>query len=92
MLVIQSGNSNKVVVLHLGFPRGSDGKAPAYDAGDPALIPGWGRSPGEGKETAAHSNVHAWRSHGPRTLVDYNPWGRKESDTTERLHLLRLGH
>ena len=25
------------------------------------------------------------KSHGPRSLVGYNPWGRKESDTTERL-------
>ena len=24
-------------------------------------------------------------SHGQRTLVGYSPWGRKESDTTERL-------
>ena len=27
-------------------------------------------------------------SHGQRSLVGYSPWGRKESDTTERLHLL----
>ena len=27
---------------------GSDGKASAYNAGDPGLIPGLGRSPGEG--------------------------------------------
>ena len=26
-------------------------------------------------------NPHGWRS-----LVGYSPWGRKESDTTERLH------
>jgi len=26
------------------------------------------------------------KSHGPRSLVGYCPWGRKESDTTERLH------
>ena len=26
------------------------------------------------------------KSHGRRSLVDYSPWGRKESDTTERLH------
>ena len=26
------------------------------------------------------------KSHGLRSLVGYNPWGRKESDTTERLH------
>ena len=25
------------------------------------------------------------KSHGPRSLVGYNPWGRKESDTPERL-------
>ena len=25
-------------------------------------------------------------SHGWKSLVGYNPWGRKESDTTERLH------
>jgi len=26
------------------------------------------------------------KSHGERGLVGYSPWGRKESDTTERLH------
>ena len=30
------------------FPGGSDGKASAYNAGDPGLIPGWGRASGEG--------------------------------------------
>ena len=30
------------------FSGGSDGKASAYNAGDPGLIPGWGRSSGEG--------------------------------------------
>ena len=24
------------------------------------------------------------KSHGPRSLVGYNPWGHKESDVTER--------
>ena len=28
------------------------------------------------------------KSYGWRSLADYSPWGRKESDTTERLHLL----
>ena len=31
------------------FPGGSDGKASAYNVGDPGSIPGSGRSPGEGK-------------------------------------------
>ena len=30
------------------FPGGSDGEATAYNAGDLGLIPGWGRSSGEG--------------------------------------------
>jgi len=30
------------------------------------------------------------KSHGPRSLVGYSPWDRKESDTTERLHFTSL--
>ena len=30
------------------------------------------------------------KSHGGRSLVDCNPWVRKESDTTERLHYYTL--
>ena len=30
----------------LGFPGGSEGKASAWNVGDPGLIPGSGRSPG----------------------------------------------
>ena len=33
---------------NMDFPGGSDGKAFAYNAGDPGSIPGLGRSPGEG--------------------------------------------
>ena len=28
------------------------------------------------------------KSHGQKSLVGYSPWGRKESDMTERLHSL----
>ena len=34
--------------VFLGFPCGSAGKESACNAGDLGLIPGWGRSPGEG--------------------------------------------
>ena len=34
--------------LICGFPCGSDGKQSACNGGDPGLIPGLGRSPGEG--------------------------------------------
>ena len=42
-----------------GFPGGSDGKGSACSAGDPGLIPGQGRSSGEG-----HGNTDggAWRA------------------------------
>ena len=43
----------------MSFPGGSDGKASAYNVGDPGSIPGSGRSPGEGNAT--HSSVLAWR-------------------------------
>ena len=29
-------------------------------------------------------------SHGQRCLVGYSPWGRKESDTTERFHIMYI--
>ena len=35
-------------VTPLGFPGGSGGKEFTCNAGDPGLIPGLGRSPGEG--------------------------------------------
>ena len=35
-------------IKEMGFLGGSDGKASVYSAGDPGLIPGSGRSPGEG--------------------------------------------
>ena len=30
--------------------------------------------------------------HGQRSLIRYSPWGSKESDTTERLHLSHFSH
>ena len=37
------------------------------------------------KEMATHSSTLG-ESPGPRSLVGYSPWGRRESDTTERFH------
>ena len=37
-----------ILMIHYGFPDGSDGKASACNVGDPSSIPGLGRSPGEG--------------------------------------------
>ena len=32
---------------------------------------------------ATHSSILAGKSHGQRSLVDYSPWGVKESDMTK---------
>ena len=69
------------LLITKGFPGGSDGKASVYNAGDPGSIPGLGKSPGEGI-----AGLLPGKSHGQRSLLGYHPWGRKESDTTERLH------
>ena len=46
-------------MLLVGFPGGSVGKESVCNAGDPGLIPGSGRSPGEG--IGYHSSILAWR-------------------------------
>ena len=71
----------------------------------PAMWETWVQSLGWedplGKEMATHSSILAWRipwmedlggleSHGWRSLVGYSPRGRKESETTERLHFTSL--
>ena len=68
-----------------GFPGGSDGKVSACNTGDTGLIPGLGRSPGEGNGNSLQYS-YLEKSHGWRSLLGYSPWGRKESDMTERLH------
>ena len=42
------------------------------------------------KEMTIYSSILAWKIHGWKSLVGYSPWGRKESDTTERLHSTSL--
>ena len=64
--------------VFLGFPCGSAGKEYACSAGDLGLIPGLGRSPGEGKG-------YALQYSGLENSIDCSPWGCKESDMTEQL-------
>ena len=71
----------------LGIPGGSDGTASVYNVGDPGSSPGLGRSLGEGNGNPLQYYCLE-KSHGQRSLVGYSLWGRKESDTTEQLHVL----
>ena len=62
-----------------GFPRGLEGKASACNVGDPGSIPWLGRSTGEG-------NGNPLQYCCLENPMDGGARGRKELDTTERLH------
>ena len=82
--------SNRALSIHViyytrGFPGSSVVKNPsanAEDTGDMSSIPGSGRSPGGGNGNPLHYSCLE-KSHGHRSLADYSPRGRRESDTTE---------
>ena len=64
------------------FPGGVSGEGPpaiAGDVRDSGLIPGLERSPGGGHDNPLQCSCLE-NHHGQRS-----PWGRQESDTTERL-------
>ena len=58
----------------MGFPDGSDGKESSCSVGDLGLIPGLGRSPGEGKGYPRQYSCLE-NPHGQRTMAGYSPWG-----------------
>ena len=66
------------------FPGGSDIKESSCNAGDPGLIPGFGRSPGEG-------NVNPLQCSCLENPMDrgacmyYHPWDCKESVMSARV-------
>ena len=63
----------------MDFPGDSDGKASAYNAGDPGLIPGLGRPPGEGNGTPL--SIPVWKI----------PW-TEESYGLQSIGSQRVGH
>ena len=69
------------------FPGGPGGKESTCNAGDPGVIPGWGRSLGEGN--GCSSSILTWRIPCSEMLEGYRSWGRRESGLTE---LLTLSH
>ena len=52
-------------------------KNPAASAGDTGLIPGLGKSPGEGNGNPPQ--YLTGKSHGQKSLAGYSPWGSQKS-------------
>ena len=77
-----------VYLLALGFPGGSVSKESACNVGDLGLIPGLGRSPGEGSGNLPPVFLLG-EFHGQRSLLGYSPWVTG-SDMTEWFSLLHF--
>ena len=74
-ILINSGKlENCPKILLVGGSSGD--KESAYNEEDPGLIPGSGRSPGEGNDNAFQYPCLG-KSHGQRNLLGYIPWGLK---------------
>ena len=86
MTFLEAGYTYYLLTFFIGygFPGGSDGKASVYNAGDQGSIPGSRRFPGEGNGNPLQYSC----LENPMDGGAWCPWGRKESDTTERLHFL----
>ena len=73
-----------VHTIYQPLPGGSDGKESACNAGDWDLIPGLGRSLGEGNSYSLQYSCLE-KSHGQRSLAGYRSWGHEELYMTEGL-------
>ena len=79
----------------VNFPGGSDGKASVYNAGDPGLIPGLGRSLEEGNGNPLQYSCLEWTKRSRTSSMDRGVGqaavhGITESDTTVQLTFLSL--
>ena len=69
--------------IHKGLPSWLSGEESTCNARDVNLIPGSGKSPGEGNGNPLQYSCLEKPMDRRRSLVGYSPWGRKELDTTE---------
>ena len=77
---------SKCLFFDWGFLGGSDGKESAYNAGDLGLIPGSGKSPGEGNGNLLQCSCLDNPMDGGAWRATFH--GIAESDMTERLTTL----
>ena len=75
-----------ITIQSLGFPQCKSG---CLQCGRPGFDP-WVRKIPWRRKWHPTPVLLPGKFHGWRSLVGYSPWGRKESDTTERLHFVSL--
>ena len=73
--------------FYWGFPDGSGDKESAVQV---TRVPSLGWEDPWSREWLPTLVFLAGEFHGQRSLVGYSPWGRKESDMTERFHFTSL--
>ena len=77
--------------LPMNFPGGSDSSICLSICRRPGFDPWVGKICWRRKWKSTPV-LFPGKSHGQRSLVDYSPWGRKESDTTEQLHFIIISN
>ena len=87
-MFVASSTLSCVGLLCIGFPGGSDIKESACNAGVPGLIPGLGRSPGEGNGNPLQCSC--LKKPEDRGAQRASVHGVAESETTEQLTLSLL--
>jgi len=83
--VMEQTSSPVFLNPHPYLPGGSNSKESARNAGDAGLIPGSGRSPRVGNGISLQYSCLENPTDREGSLMEYSPWGRKQSDTTEQL-------
>ena len=83
--VMEQTSSPVFLNPHPYLPGGSNSKESARNAGDTGLIPGSGRSLRVGNGISPQYSCLENPMDREGSLMDYSPWGRKQSDTTEQL-------
>ena len=77
-------NNMQQCTLQWGLPRWLSGREATCQCGRRRFEPWAGKSPWR-RELQSTPIFLPGKSHGQRSLAGYGSWGRKESDTTERL-------
>ena len=83
------GGALPTCMYFVGFPGGSVVKNPPANARDMGWIPESGRSSGEGNGNPLQYSCLEDPMDGEHGRL-YSPWGRKESDMSERPHFCTM--